>query len=84
MSVFFYWLADVRGYRKWSFPLVVIGTNAIAAYLLPTIIPVHRLAGIFTKPVAQPIGPFGPPFSTGAVLLASWSILFWMYKRKSS
>jgi predicted acyltransferase len=27
----FYWLIDARGYKRWTFPLVVIGTNAIAA-----------------------------------------------------
>jgi predicted acyltransferase len=29
----FYWIIDVRGYRKWAFPFVVIGMNAIAAYM---------------------------------------------------
>ena len=30
----FSWMIDVRGYRKWAFPLVVIGMNSIAAYLI--------------------------------------------------
>ncbi|HOV85374.1 MAG TPA: DUF5009 domain-containing protein [Syntrophobacteraceae bacterium] len=28
----FYWLIDGKGYRKWAFPFVVFGTNAIFAY----------------------------------------------------
>jgi predicted acyltransferase len=73
---------DVRERRKWAFPLVVIGTNAIAAYLGPSIVPTRRIAEIFTKLVAQQIGAFGPLFSTAAVLLINWAILHWMYKRK--
>jgi predicted acyltransferase len=82
LFLFFYWLVDVREHRKWVFPLVVIGTNAIAAYLGPSIVPTRRIAEIFTKPVAQQIGAFGPLFSTAAVLLINWAILHWMYKRK--
>jgi predicted acyltransferase len=29
----FYWIIDVRGHRKWAFPFIVIGMNAIAAYM---------------------------------------------------
>ena len=30
----FNWIIDVRGYRKWAFPLIVIGMNSMAAYLM--------------------------------------------------
>ena len=30
----FSWIIEVKGYRKWAFPLVVIGMNSIAAYLI--------------------------------------------------
>jgi predicted acyltransferase len=80
--LFLYWLIDMRGYKRWTFPLVVIGTNAIAAYLGPGIVPVRRIAGIFTNPIAQQIGAFGPLLSTGVALLVTWLVLAWMYKRK--
>ncbi len=82
LFLFFYWLADARQYRMWAFPLVVIGTNAIAAYLGPSIVPTRRIAGIFTKSIAGQVGAFGPLFATAVVLLINWSILHWMYKRK--
>jgi predicted acyltransferase len=78
----FYWLTDVRARRAWAFPLIVIGVNALAAYLLPTIIPVSRIVGTFTKPVAQNLGAFGPVLTTGAVVLTGWLILFWLNRRK--
>ena len=29
----FYWLIDVKGYKRWAAPLVIYGMNAIAAYV---------------------------------------------------
>jgi predicted acyltransferase len=31
-----YWLIDMKGYRRWSIPFIVFGTNAIAAFVLST------------------------------------------------
>jgi predicted acyltransferase len=78
----FYWTIDVLGYRGWTLPLVVIGVNALAAYLGPTIVQVHRMTDPFIKPIAARTGAFGPVLSTGSVLLVSWLVLFWMYRRK--
>ncbi|MBI4875250.1 MAG: hypothetical protein HY822_11515 [Acidobacteria bacterium] len=78
----FYWIVDVRQYRKWAYPLVVIGTNAIAAYLGPSIVSTRRIAEIFSKPVAQQMGVWGPLLSAAVLLLVNWSILNWMHKRK--
>lgn len=78
----FYWLIDVRGYRRWSFPLVVIGMNSIAAYLGPTIVPVHRIAGIFIEPLAPQLGVFGPAAAAGVVLSINWCVLLWMHRRR--
>ncbi len=82
LFLLFYWLVDVRQYRKWAFFLAVIGTNAVAAYLGPTLVQTRRIAGIFTQPLAREIGVFGPAFSSGVVLLINWLILHWMYRRK--
>jgi predicted acyltransferase len=78
----FYWIVDVRGWRGWAFPLVVIGVNALAAYLLPTFMPIGRIVGVFTKPLAEGAGSFGPVITTGAVFLGGWLLLWWLYRRK--
>jgi len=78
----FYWVIDVRGWRAWTFPFVVIGVNALAAYLLNTLIPISRIVGTFTKPLVPMLGICGPVLATGAVFFTGWLILFWLHRRK--
>jgi predicted acyltransferase len=33
----FYWIVDLRGWKKWASPFLVFGTNAILAYALATL-----------------------------------------------
>ena len=82
----FCWIIEVRGWKKWSFPLVVIGMNSIAAYCMA-----HLFEGFFTSSLRTVLGQhafeiFGTgvaPFVQGwAVLACLWVTLFWMYRRK--
>jgi predicted acyltransferase len=47
MLGFFYWVIDVRGYRKWAFPFVVIGLNPITIYMAQRIINFDDIADFF-------------------------------------
>lgn len=78
----FFWIIEVWGWRKWAFPFVVIGMNAITIYMGVTLVPITRIVGIFSKPLAAQMGAFGPLFNASAVILVEWLILYWMYKRK--
>jgi predicted acyltransferase len=78
----FYWTIDVLGHRGWALFLVVIGVNALAAYLGPTLVQTHRMTNPFLKPLVPQLGDFGPVLSTAAVLLVNWLLLFWLYRRK--
>jgi predicted acyltransferase len=82
----FYWVIDVLKIKRWSFPLVVIGMNSIAAYVIA-----HLFDGFIEKNLTTHLGKgvfnvFGPayqPFVHGAATLAvMWLILYWMYRRK--
>ena len=79
-------VVDILGFRKWAFPLVVIGMNSIAAYLIA-----HLFENFISSSYRINLGPhfFGflgtglePLLHGMAVLLAYWLILFWMYRRK--
>ncbi len=82
MFLLFYWIVDVRGYRKWSFVFVVIGMNALAVYLCGTFTRLHEVVAIFTRAPAAAMGPVGPLSAALAFFAVEWSILYWMYKRK--
>jgi len=82
----FYAVIDARGWKAWSFPLVVIGMNSIAAYCIA-----HLWDGFITSSFKTHLGPdffklfgdtFAPMMQGAAVLLVFWLILFWMYRRK--
>jgi len=82
----FSWIEDVKGYRKWAFPLVVIGMNSIAAYFIAHLFERFISDSFRIHLGAWPFQIFGTglqPFMTGAaVLMVYWLILFWMYRRK--
>ncbi len=82
----FSWIIDVKGYRKWAFPLLVVGMNSIAAYLIDHLFGDFIPANLHINLGYQIFNVFGSglePFVFGAcVLTIYWLILFWMYKRK--
>jgi len=82
MFLIFYVIVDVWSHRKWTFPFVIIGANAVFIYMFTSILPVYHLVGIFTEGIAAALGSGGPLFSAACVLAAEWLLLFWMYRRK--
>ncbi len=82
----FYAVVDLTGRPRAWLPLVVIGMNSIAAYLIA-----HLFEGFLRDTLRTHLGAgtfaaFGQayePFVLGAsILLGYWLILFWMYRRK--
>ena len=82
----FCWLTEVKGYRKWAFPLVVIGANSIAAYLMAHLWERFILDSFRIHLGAHAFAFFGTayePLLRGiAALLVYWVLLYWMYRRK--
>ena len=81
----FYAIIDWRGRRRWSFPLVVAGTNSIALYVLWQL-----MGGFIRDNVRRHLGrhifeSLGPDYTAmlerGTVLVVLWLILLWMYRR---
>ncbi len=82
----FYLIVDVRQRKTWAFPLVVVGANSIAAYLLA-----HGFDSYVEKNLLTHLRPatfriFGAAYQPlllgAATLLILWLILHWMWKRK--
>ncbi len=79
----FYWIIDVKGYKKWSFPLVVFGMNPIFIYMCKELLGnwIYNFIGIFTIPVLEPLGVFGKIIHINLELLVLWYCAYWLYKR---
>lgn len=82
----FWFLIEMRGWKRWAFPLVVIGMNSIAMYVMA-----HMIDGFILQAFRTHFGPdiykiFGDAYSSlvsGTVVLVTlWLILYWMYRRK--
>jgi heparan-alpha-glucosaminide N-acetyltransferase len=86
MLAAFYALIEWKGWRRWSFPLLVIGANSIAVYVMSWTIEHFVSSALVRHLGTAPFAVFGPPFEPvlrgAAVLLVFWSILFWMYRRR--
>ncbi|MGA3222675.1 MAG: DUF5009 domain-containing protein [Acidobacteriaceae bacterium] len=82
----FSWIIDVKQWRGWAFPLVVVGTNSIAAYLIAHLWEEFLARNLITNLGAKTFLIFGQglqPLVLGAsILLLDWLFLFWMYRRK--
>ncbi|MDX2031909.1 MAG: hypothetical protein SF339_14635 [Blastocatellia bacterium] len=82
----FYFLIDMRRWRRWAFPLVVIGMNSIAIYVLVHLIDNFILDSFRIHLGQNVFKAFGEGNETllsgGAALLVFWLILFWMYRKR--
>jgi predicted acyltransferase len=82
----FCWLTEVKQWRRWAFPLIVIGTNSIAAYLIAHLWERFFLDTFRIHLGAHAFALFGAPYEPFvrglAVLGCYWLVLWWMYRRK--
>ena len=83
----FYGIIDVAGKKKWSFFLMVIGANSIAAYILADggmRAFIHKSLYVhFGSHFDEVFGFAFAPFVSGFItLLFLWLILYWLYKKK--
>jgi predicted acyltransferase len=77
---FFYWLIDIRGYRKWAFFFVVVGMNSITIYVARWILKFYSLADVFVGGF-----DFGNARNFAlAIVVASleWLFLYYLYRQK--
>jgi heparan-alpha-glucosaminide N-acetyltransferase len=86
MLAAFYAPIEWKGWSRWSFPLLVIGANSIAAYVMSWTME-EFIRSVLTRHLGAEtflvLGPAFQPVLLGAgVVLSFWLILYWMYRRK--
>lgn len=84
MLLVFYWIVDVLGYKRWSFFLIVVGMNSIAAYVVFQLFRgwIDRSILVFTSPIVGGLGAYGEVLQALLVLAAQWYIFYFFYKKE--
>jgi predicted acyltransferase len=78
-----YLIVDIRGWKRWTFPFVVVGMNPITMYFMSmTMRPWVRDALKRHLPDALFAHPFGSVVEACLVLLVFWLIVYWMYRKR--
>jgi predicted acyltransferase len=78
-----YYVVEVKGWQKWTFPFRIVGLNSITIYLMQQIVPLGSVSGFFLGGAAALL-----PEAWGAVLLAAgymlvcWLLLYFLYRKK--
>lgn len=77
-----YLIIDVLGYKKWAFPLKVVGMNSITIYMATAIIPF----GTITRNIFGGLSNLCPEQWQSLVLslgnaLICWFFLYFLYKK---
>ena len=78
----FYWVIDVKGYRKWSFFFVVIGMNPITIYFSQRFVNFGGMAEFFLAGLAKHAGLLAPLVLPLGALAIKWLFLHFLYRRK--
>jgi predicted acyltransferase len=82
----FSWVIDVRKHRRIAFPLVVIGMNSIAAYVMAELCRTFVENSIRINLGMGFLNIFGegmePTFLGALTLLVYWLVLYWMFRKK--
>jgi predicted acyltransferase len=82
MLAAFYGVIDMLGWKRWSWPLVVVGMNSIAMYAMGQL-----LTGWIGKtwrthlPASWFAQPYAPVLQASLVLATLWLVCLWMYRR---
>jgi predicted acyltransferase len=80
----FYLVIDVWGFKKWTFPFVVIGMNSITIYMLNSgILNFEEMGKYFFGGLANMFSEAGQAviLSIGAIL-CMWTVLYILYRNK--
>ncbi len=80
----FYWMIEIKGWRRWSFIFKVVGMNSIAIYVLFQMLhrSIDQWLWVFTGPLLGCAGDIGVIIQSWLVLAIHWYFVYWLYKRK--
>jgi predicted acyltransferase len=78
----FYLVIDVWKLRRWAFPLIVIGSNAILIYLIGRVIDFDYAAKFLFGGALQHTGVYQLLLWATAIVVLKWLLLYLLYKKR--
>ena len=80
----FYWIIEVKCWRAWSFPFMVVGMNSIAIYMLVSVLrgSVRSWTWTVFGPLLERMGDAGTIIHYCMILMVFWYMVYWMYQRR--
>ncbi|MHC4395549.1 MAG: acyltransferase family protein [Planctomycetota bacterium] len=80
----FYWMIDMKGWKKPGFIFVVFGMNSIFVYSVHIFLGKWLLetTGVYTVTLATILGGGLGPLQAFLRLLAEWLLCFWLYRKQ--
>ena len=78
----FYWIIDYKGYKKWAFPFIVIGMNAITIYIVQGLFDFGILVNIAIHGFVGYMGQVKDIFFLVCVIALKLFFLYFLYKKK--
>lgn len=83
MMALFYYIIDVRGWQKWTFPLRIIGMNSITIYMVQRIINFGSISRFFLGGIAS-LCPeqWAAVIQAAGFVAVGWLFLYFLYRQK--
>ncbi|MGZ5479251.1 MAG: acyltransferase family protein, partial [Candidatus Aminicenantales bacterium] len=82
LMALFYWIIDVKGWSRWAFFFVVIGTNAILVYFGQQVVDFDGIARFFLIGVERFAGTWAPLIIPLGALGLKWAGLLFLHRRR--
>ena len=79
----FYWIIDVKGYKKWAFFLKVIGMNAIFAYMVSHVIDLPAISKNLLFGLEQYTGDYYYLVTVVGGFSILYLVLWYLYKNRT-
>ena len=80
----FYWIVDVKGFRRWTFFFRVIGMNSITIYVMMRFMGFQSISRFFLSGVADLGGKEWGSFVIGIGAIAvEWLVLLFLYRKNT-
>jgi predicted acyltransferase len=78
----FYWIIDVKRWKRWAFPFFIIGLNPITIYIAQELFDFGMITNVFIHGFAGHLGALEDSFSSLSVLIVKWLFLYFLYRQR--